>query len=51
MKLVAHETMALVVDFQERLMPVIADNDAVLSRARLLLEGLTLLRIPFLVTR
>ena len=51
MKLVAHETMALVVDFQERLMPVIADNDAVLSRARLLLEGLTLLHIPFLVTR
>ena len=51
MKLVAHETMALVVDFQERLMPVIAENDAVLNRARLLLEGLTLLHIPFLVTR
>ena len=51
MKLVAHETMALVVDFQERLMPAIADNVAVLSRARLLLEGLTLLHIPFLVTR
>lgn len=51
MRLIAHETMALVVDFQERLMPVIADNDAVLNRARLLLEGLTLLRIPLLVTR
>ena len=51
MRLRAHETMVMVVDFQERLMPVIADNDAVLARARLLLAGLNLLRIPMLVTR
>ncbi len=51
MRLLAHETMALVVDFQEKLMPVIADKDMVLSRARLLLEGLALLRVPLLVTR
>ena len=51
MKLIDYETMALAVDFQEKLMPVIADGDALLSRARLLLEGLALLRIPLLVTR
>ena len=51
MRLNAHETMVMAVDFQERLMPVIADSDAVLSRARLLLEGLNLLHIPMLVTR
>ena len=51
MRLKAHETMVMVIDFQERLMPVIADHNTVLARSRLLLEGLNLLRIPMLVTR
>ena len=51
MKFVAAETMALVIDYQERLMPVIADGDAVLERAEILLAGLRLLNIPLLLTR
>ena len=51
MKLIAHETMAMVIDYQERMMPVIADKEALLTRSRLLLAGLNLLHIPLLVTR
>lgn len=51
MKFAATETMALVIDYQERLMPVIADEGAVLERAEILLAGLRLLNIPLLLTR
>ncbi len=51
MKFTPAETMALAIDFQERLMPVIADGDAVLERTEILLTGLQLLNIPLLITR
>lgn len=51
MKFTPAETMALAIDYQERLMPVIADGDAVLERAEILLTGLQLLNIPLLITR
>ncbi|MEY2633088.1 MAG: hypothetical protein RIR00_1742 [Pseudomonadota bacterium] len=50
MKLVAAESLLLVVDIQGALLPAIADGEAVLGHARWLLEVAALLEVPALLT-
>lgn len=44
-------TMALVIDFQERLIPVIDNNEELLHNTEILIKGLNVLKIPLLVTQ
>ena len=49
---IEHEhTAALVVDFQERLVPAIADHEALMKRVQILLKGLRVLQVPMIVTQ
>lgn len=50
MRLLADETLCLVIDVQERLMPAMAGSEATLARIHTLIDGLTLLGIPFLLS-
>ena len=51
MRILAEDTMALVVDFQERLVPVIDRNEELLHHTEILIKGLRALKIPMLVTQ
>lgn len=51
MRLLAENTMALIVDFQEKLMPVMADQEALEKRTDILIRGLKTLDIPMLLTQ
>ena len=50
MRIEKETTQALMIDFQERLMPVIADREAILERTEVLLRGLSLLKVPVTVS-
>ena len=50
MVLTAEGAALLLIDLQERLMPVIADHEAVVARAVRLAEAATLLDVPILAT-
>lgn len=51
MRIEREHTAALIVDFQERLVPAIADHEALMERVRILLQGLKVLDIPMTVTQ
>lgn len=51
MRLVLEDTMALVVDYQERLMPVMDEREALEKRSVILLEGLKALGVPMLMSQ
>lgn len=51
MRIYPGNTMALVIDFQERLIPVIDNNEELLHNTEILLRGLRILNIPLLVTQ
>ena len=51
MRIEREHTAALIVDFQERLVPAIADHEALMERVRILLQGLKVLAIPITVTQ
>ena len=51
MRLTPETTLAVCVDFQQRLMPAIHEADAVLRRAEILVKGLRTLGVPVLVTQ
>lgn len=51
MRLLLEDTMALVVDYQERLMPVICENEELKKRSVVLLKGLKALGVPMVVTQ
>lgn len=51
MRIEREHTAALIVDFQERLVPAIADHEALMERVRILLRGLKVLEIPMIVTQ
>lgn len=51
MRIEKEQTAALVVDFQEKLIPAIADHEALMKRVEILLEGLRMLEIPMIVTQ
>lgn len=50
MRIKAEETCCVVVDYQERLMPAIAEREQLLHYSACLLEGLGILDIPVLIT-
>ena len=51
MRLRADNTIAICIDFQEKLMPSIMDAEAVLDRAAMLVKGLRVLGVPVIVTQ
>ena len=51
MRILKEDTIALVVDFQERLMPVMAEAEALEARTNILLKGLKVLEVPMLITQ
>lgn len=51
MRIKPEDTMALIIDFQEKLMPVINNKDKLLTNTVILLEGLKILEIPALITQ
>lgn len=50
MRIIAEESLALVIDIQDRLLPHMHDHEQLISNTRILLKGLHALEIPFLVT-
>lgn len=51
MRILAKDTMALIIDFQERLVPVIHQQEELLHNTELLIKGLDALEIPMVVTQ
>lgn len=51
MRLTPETTLAICVDYQEKLMPGICDGEEVLKRAEILVKGLRLFDIPIVVTQ
>ena len=51
MRLKAENTIAVCVDYQERLMPGIHEGEIVLKRAEILVKGLRALEVPIIVTQ
>jgi nicotinamidase-related amidase len=51
MRILADNTIALVIDFQDRLIPVIHNKDELLHNTKILIKGLRTLNIPMLVTQ
>lgn len=51
MRILAEDTMALVIDFQEKLMPVMHQREELLHNTEILIKGLQALSIPMLVTQ
>jgi len=51
MRFTAETTIAVCVDYQQRLMPAISEGEAVLKRAEILVKGLRELGVPIVVTQ
>lgn len=51
MRMINEDTMALIIDFQERLLPVIHNNNELVHNTDILIRGLRALNIPMLVTQ
>ncbi|MFR1766591.1 MAG: hydrolase [Lachnospira sp.] len=51
MRAYADETAVLVIDYQEKLVPVMGDSSEFISRSKILLQGLIELGIPVIVTQ
>ena len=51
MKLRAEDTAALFIDFQERLVPAIHDNEAIVEKTVILAKGLQEFGVPVAVTQ
>lgn len=51
MRILAEDTMALIIDYQERLLPVIHNPDTLIHNSSILVKGLKALNIPMVVTQ
>lgn len=51
MRILAEDTLALIIDYQERLVPVIHNNEELIHNSRILIKGLRALDIPLLVSQ
>ena len=51
MKIVREDTAALVIDFQEKLVPAVAESKELMQRVQILLRGLKALDVPMIVTQ
>jgi nicotinamidase-related amidase len=50
MRILKEHTLGLVIDIQERLLPHIAENEELLEKTGVLLEGLKILDVPIVIT-
>jgi nicotinamidase-related amidase len=51
MKILAENAIAIGIDYQERLIPAIAESAAMIRNARILFSGLTALGVPLIISR
>lgn len=51
MRILAEDTLALIIDFQERIVPVIEGNEMLLHNTEILIKGLKALNIPMVITQ
>lgn len=51
MRIEREATAALVIDFQEKLVPAIAGSEELMKRVQILLKGLKALKVPMIVTQ
>lgn len=51
MKIKAEDTAALIIDFQEKLVPAIADHDEIVAKAAIFAAGLKEFGVPMAVTQ
>lgn len=51
MRINAEDTVAIVVDFQEKLVQAMEDNDSVISKAEVLIKGLNEIGVPCIVSQ
>ncbi|MFI3171924.1 MAG: isochorismatase family protein [Eubacteriales bacterium] len=51
MRVMMKDTIAVIVDYQEKLVPVMNEATAVIKNTMILLEGLKILEVPMLVTQ
>lgn len=51
MRIQASDTIAIPVDFQERLVPAIDNGSAIVKKSAMLINGLRILDIPIVITR
>lgn len=51
MRIEREQTVALAIDFQEKLIPAIADHETLMERVDTLLKGLRILKIPTVITQ
>jgi hypothetical protein len=50
MRILKDRTIALIIDFQEKIFPVIHDKDILLKNVPILIEGLKIMEIPIFIT-
>ena len=51
MRILAEDTMALIIDYQERLVPVMNNKEELIHNTEILIKGLRALNIPMLITQ
>lgn len=51
MRILAEDTLAIVIDYQERLIPVMQEKEALIHNTEILIKGLNTLHVPILVTQ
>lgn len=51
MRILGEEAIALVVDYQEKLVPVMSERESLIDRSQILLQGLKILSIPMIITQ
>ena len=51
MTIAAKDSMLMIVDYQERLLPAMHDCEALSERSRILIEGLAILDVPMIITQ
>ena len=51
MRILKEHTVALVIDIQERLVPVMEDHESLIENCRILINGLQELSVPLIVTQ
>ena len=51
MRFHTENTLLLVIDFQEKLMPAIARHEEILERAAMLIRGMRILDVPVMLTQ
>lgn len=51
MRILPNDTVALFIDFQEKLVPVISGHEKIVQRASVFAQGLTALEVPFIVSQ